>query len=993
MSECTSAYGRALLLSLVGSCPIWLTALPQSANGATMRITQFLIETDCVQPGESVTLRLATSGVQCVALRHDLEHSGQRLPGWEPYDAHFQFLSSDDGVEPCPARERRIWHRDNGKQDHDPRVGVFSFCIDTTGWPDGEHQFLILASQHPTSGAATRDFSLRVRRSATNSSRRVQVHVNGRICAYAGATSPIHPGRPNRLRVTLPDHDAEYGLELIRKQPDGRECRAAGRLSRDAPEATFDLGIFAVPAQFDYEAGVVYRRGCQFRLALTDLRRNRPIEELRFYHTIEANRTHDAIKFGSTDRVDHRGWRRPGKVKPMDPPILLWLSPEVLDDSDRVLVRCCLRSPGEAVEHAASAEPIAAQLRVTEARTGKVMVELPIQVTHSTAAQDLDTSEWPIGGYRIEIRPDVPGSDDHDGPTILYRRTKRDPGKVALSPVAPWAFVRDAGRADVVVTDFRQAIGDWGAELPAESDWLLAEREGSVHLLSAGDEWDRPPVVLRPELKGWYAVFAVRERSGCYVQIGRNGSPRRLAGHRCFVGASDLTDDEVAIYPVGRRRSGLRELHFMPVTENSVQRVRNEAGNPAVPLIGVADWFDFFMLSGKRLAADQFDALLQAHAELGMRSIAWAIGRSWVEYHSSLPSTTRFPCTPLDAIDPKHRKTYAGPAHMINAHEPLRRVLGRRSAHDVTIEPWLAMQRHYGVKGYGGIFASQWFRDHPQWRRWRKGASTRSRSEVCYFFPEVRKERVDIFCEVAAKSPDGLVVGCCRQPPMLLYHPEMVAAYKKQTGVDPTEIDGREQDAYRRWIRWRADFFTETLRELKIRLEPIRAKTGCAIPVAVRLPCDGLFHNLAQGLDLESWCREGLVHRIQLHPIEDTAGGEGAHDVRPYVELGRRYNVRVFGGVNCNTFWNYPAVLSRGLSLLDAGVDGIELYESNASAALAPKWWIITLLGNADRIRAFLHRSNLDACYPIWSRHAAAGIDNHSFLYKWSVRGRGHWSL
>jgi len=434
------------------------------------------------------------------------------------------------------------------------------------------------------------------------------------------------------------------------------------------------------------------------------------------------------------------------------------------------------------------------------------------------------------------------------------------------------------------------------------------------------------------------------------------------------------------------------------VTSDSVERVLREAAHPPVPLAGVADWYDYFMSpevghsGGGRLTQDQFDSLLMGHAEVGMREIDWAIGRSWVEYHSKLPQASVFPCAPIESLEPVYRRRYRGPAVMTRQWDPLEHVLAHQGRFGERIRPWLAMQRHYGEHAYGGIFASKWFCAHPEWRRWRKGATQPSRAEVCYFFPEVRQERVNIFCEVAEKGPDGLVVGSCRQPPMLLYHPEMVAEYQRTTGVDATQIDASRPEEYERWIRWRANFFTETLRALERRLGPIRAKTGKPIPVSVRVPSKGLFYNLAQGLDVETWCREGLVSRIQLDPLED-CDGRGSHDVRPYVELGKRHRVEVFGGVNGNTFWNYPAILRRALGLLDAGVDGIELYESNNFALLSQPRWLVPLLGNAERIRTFLAESNLEACYPIWSRRAAAGHDNHSFRGQWSVFGFGPNSL
>ncbi len=100
------------------------------------------------------------------------------------------------------------------------------------------------------------------------------------------------------------------------------------------------------------------------------------------------------------------------------------------------------------------------------------------------------------------------------------------------------------------------------------------------------------------------------------------------------------------------------------------------------------------------------------------------------------------------------------------------------------------MNRHYGANSRGGIFSSKFYRDNQQWYRYFK--SDEQLDDVramSYFFNEVRQERIDIFLEVARKGADGVLVGCCRQVPMLLYNPQMVAAYQKETGVDPRTID------------------------------------------------------------------------------------------------------------------------------------------------------------------------------------------------------------
>jgi len=157
---------------------------------------------------------------------------------------------------------------------------------------------------------------------------------------------------------------------------------------------------------------------------------------------------------------------------------------------------------------------------------------------------------------------------------------------------------------------------------------------------------------------------------------------------------------------------------------------------------------------------DQFDAILGGQAELGIKTICWSVGRSWVEYHSELPGVTKFPCVPLEEAAGRNPKA-------LFHHNRATMIVG------VHILPWLAMNRHYGVERCGGIFASKFFREHPEWWQWRKNADSPRGSEVCYFFLEVRRERAEILLEVARRGADGLLIGCCRQVPMLLYNPQM----------------------------------------------------------------------------------------------------------------------------------------------------------------------------------------------------------------------------
>ena len=819
------------------------------------------------------------------------------------------------------------------------------------------------------------------------------ISINNQVCVTEQEDYGIESGLPNRLTIKAkPDNSLikKINVELKRILPDGRQDTKSAQMTPAKTEALLDLGLFAVPAVFEYEAGVVYRHGIRFHLCFRDAESHEIVEEFRFYQTINEKNDREVLSFGDKERVVHLGWKQFNQNQPMDPPILLRLSNAVLSHPDSVKV---LYQVNEDLmqNDEKSLTSIPALLKVIRQVDDTILFEKPIHVRDIMQEKVLNVSAWPEGSYRIEIIPHVKGSSDHFGPVILYKRKKLETEQVFLSPFSPLAFERDQNRPEKIISDFRVAISQGILQIPQNTHWQCAEKSGNVCLVNTSGDYNELPVLLQPELKGWYAIYALAENGYCYIRVGKKGIPRGLGKGLCYVAAIDMNHEVLAIYASVVPGSGLRELRFIPVTEKSVRSTLEQAANPPKPLIGIVDWGDYFCpppfkhSAGGRLSNDQYDAILKGHAELGIQTIDWAIGRSWVYYNSKLPETTRFPCVPLDSLtSEKDRRTYGGQVYMLDHWDPLEYVLKHRSKYNINIVPWLAMNRHYGANSHGGIFASKWFISHPEWRCWRKKVHEPVQGEVSYFFPGVRKERVNILAEVAEKNPDGLVIGACRQAPMLLYNPVMVKAYMDLTGIDPTKINASQSAQYEQWIRWRSNFFTKTLRELRDSLDTICSKIEKSIPVSVRVPSKGFFVNLAQGLDVETWCREKLVQRIQLDPIEDCVG-YGSHDVRPYVDYCHRHGVEVYGGINFNTLWNYTVFYKRALSLLKAGVDGIELYESNNQIILKQERWIVPLLGNAGLLQSFLQSSNMESCYPVWSRNAITGHDNHSFDKKWCV--------
>ena len=188
--------------------------------------------------------------------------------------------------------------------------------------------------------------------------------------------------------------------------------------------------------------------------------------------------------------------------------------------------------------------------------------------------------------------------------------------------------------------------------------------------------------------------------------------------------------------------------------------------------------------------------------------------------------------------------------------------------------------------------------------------------------------------------------------------------------------------------------FLDVFRHFDIDLAGLEKRTGRRIPILVRVPSGGFLFDLAMGMDTEAWIREGLIDELQLAPQENRCCGFGSHDVRPYLELCRKHGIPVFGGVNGITGTGpvsglsaekeasgpiySPAVgIKRAIGLIRAGVDGVEVYESEQFAHMSHVRWLIPLWGNAELAEKVLNESNIEAVYPVTASNAACGHDNH----------------
>ncbi|NUP99615.1 MAG: hypothetical protein HUU35_07155, partial [Armatimonadetes bacterium] len=369
------------------------------------------------------------------------------------------------------------------------------------------------------------------------------------------------------------------------------------------------------------------------------------------------------------------------------------------------------------------------------------------------------------------------------------------------------------------------------------------------------------------------------------------------------------------------------------------------------------------------------------HLDHGLNQVIWKLGRSVVEYHSDLPTATLGDCSGMAT------PWAAEYGQMMRERCCLRAALEFARQHGMVIYGRLAMNRHYAPEAHGGAFTSRWAASHPDFRETSFEGKPDS-SRLCYALPEVRAERLDLLLEAARIGVDGLQLDFCRQPPIARYHPELVSSFQRSGGGDPRSPDPWEGPGFAAWVAHRASYITALLRELQRGLEPLRQATGRAIPVQVRVTDNGPPIDLIAGLDIATWCAEGLIQELAVSSLNWLAEFQ-EHDLRPYVELGRATGVKVYGGVNALALQrragSLPApderspvrLAERALRQYEAGADGMTLYQSDYAVWPEDLWPILPLLGDPAALADFATDPAHRHRWPLTWRNLSYGLDNH----------------
>lgn len=411
-------------------------------------------------------------------------------------------------------------------------------------------------------------------------------------------------------------------------------------------------------------------------------------------------------------------------------------------------------------------------------------------------------------------------------------------------------------------------------------------------------------------------------------------------------------------------------------------------GPNAWELWGVAElrcWFNHLFKVPEDPTGPHAEECLDAHLASGMRHVAWELGRSVLAYHSELPDAT---CWGLhDDLGNLGEKMEL--EQMFRERCQLRVALAHAEEKEMVLYGRLCMNRNY----HPGFKRSKVHNAHPEWRELSKNGKP-DVTRLCYALPEYREERRNILVEAAEIGCHGLYLDFCRQPPFVRYHPAFVDAYREQRGVDPRDLTLADKEAFLDWCRFRAEFVTTFLRELKEALAASPRLAGRQVPLQVKIPNDGLEANLICGLDVERWCAEGLVDELAPNEMNWLAEYQQFDD-RPYIELGEQHGLPVYANVSFNVRGGKqrtkdnilngrnPLVLAERVHRLhQPGLAGMAFYQSDTGVQLPGFPELLPRFASRSGLEQLLADKELKQQWPVRKEHENYGLDHHSLFGK-----------
>lgn len=474
------------------------------------------------------------------------------------------------------------------------------------------------------------------------------------------------------------------------------------------------------------------------------------------------------------------------------------------------------------------------------------------------------------------------------------------------------------------------AVTDAGRE--GEEKWVLARgvygSSGGI-LLSARGDRKLPELSFDPGLRGWHNVFVRvhqynKEKCAIHAGTNKDRALRRLRPELMYEHFEDLLLGPREMTGARLRIDGsfnfcaLDSVRFVPCAPPKPLPAADKE------LCGILDFP--CVVDDYRPMEECAAECVRVHAEAGFTTLFWRAFGVCCEYPSRIGQVR------TAELDENARMCIG---RLIEKYNILTAAADEARRCDVKLLGWMRINNEFSrTTGHFGA-VTPFHKAHPEMRKRDKKGNNLSNGRLSFAFPEVRKYLVSLGREILDFGTDGLMIDVMRHPPMVTYDKPIVDAFVAKTGRDPMTMEG---DGDEEWLRFRADTFTQLLRDFRRMMDGSPHKKK---PIYVRA-MGPLWRQLRDGCDLDVWFREGLVDTFVCEDHYNSA----KFNLAPVINLinGR---ARLIAEVACVTDFDTALALAR--QAFNQGADGTAVYESDV---------VVTWPTYRDRLR-FLRSSAL----------------------------------
>lgn len=507
--------------------------------------------------------------------------------------------------------------------------------------------------------------------------------------------------------------------------------------------------------------------------------------------------------------------------------------------------------------------------------------------------------------------------------------------------------------------------------------WKVFEYETaefSGKCISVGRESSAPDLTLKLDKQGWHAVYIGLSSITDLVRPAKNnvevkftsdpaytrlsnrlnlGPQRRDVLEEVFLGAADLTENDLQFSTVYHMPTRIHYVKIIPLTDEEVARlIADRTQKKTKTAVATFDGYTWIHPFRPQNRAD-LAATFSAYRDSDFKTWWFQVGGADLVHHPS--QVGNLMGAQLDTFPREVDREYAESVRHLHQQgiDPLKVAVEEAHRQQAEILICLRAAGWKAAPPWEEFFMSDFYEAHPEWRCIDyDGTPT---MHLSYAAEEVQDHLIDVYREALQRGADGAGFLFHRGMPMILWEEPFCQRFIKEYGKDPRQL--AEDDP--RVLQLRATIVTEFMRKIRKLLDEVasqRGTPGHRLKLAVSTfstPAD----NQKFGLDVERWIEEKLIDQIGIAWFAYYTSGlkSKSGDTAYYARITEGTDVKIFPFYIGWKMESADSLLKSVTRDYENGADGIAVWDPNQFVTWQkgrhPYWPLVSKLGHRQQVR------------------------------------------